>query len=422
MEKKHRVKYDLTLLQKLAKENNATVKGEYPTLNNNSFITFYCKCLQESTRKFKNIVQYSGMKCNSCIIKEKSKYSNDYSNRHFYNLNCLQKILKRDNATLVGTYNKINARSLITFNCNCGKQNTKKMFSLYKSVGAFCNTCSTNRIFYNTERLTELFSQSTSKLIGEYRNVSKNSRITFQCKCGKTETKDFFILITSSGGCKCYDCAKTIGRKKFKETNLELFGGHPMYDETIKEKLKTTNILRYGVDCVLKNIEIKDKIMKHHLQKYGCHHTKVKEIKDKIKQTNFKKYGVEVPTQSKEVQEKAQKNMTKYKNYTMPSGEIRRVQGYEPFALDELILLHNEKDIITKRSDIPRIKYKIGEKEKYYFPDIYLPKENKIIEVKSTYTYTFKHSNIEEKKKATIAEGYNYEIWIYTNKKIKTIQ
>jgi TRAP-type mannitol/chloroaromatic compound transport system permease small subunit len=42
-----------------------------------------------------------------------------------------------------------------------------------------------------------------------------------------------------------------------------------------------------------------------------------------------------------------------------------------------------EDYIITDRKDIPKIGYKIVEKQKYYFPDIYIPSENKIIEVKS---------------------------------------
>jgi hypothetical protein len=106
----------------------------------------------------------------------------------------------------------------------------------------------------------------------------------------------------------------------------------------------------------------------------------------------------------------------------MPSGEVRKVQGYEHFALDELTKTNTEDDIITDRKDIPKIGYKINEKQKYYFPDIYIPSENKIIEVKSTWTYKCKQDNIQEKANATNLAGYNYEIWIYDDKGNKTIK
>ncbi len=108
----------------------------------------------------------------------------------------------------------------------------------------------------------------------------------------------------------------------------------------------------------------------------------------------------------------------------MPSGEIRKVQGYEPFALDELLKTNSETDILTNRKDVPRITYKIGDKTRYYFPDIYIPSENRIIEVKSTWTYKCKEDNIQEKKKATEEAGYIYETWIYAKNgnKIEIIQ
>ena len=100
----------------------------------------------------------------------------------------------------------------------------------------------------------------------------------------------------------------------------------------------------------------------------------------------------------------------------MPSGAVRNVQGYEPFALNELIKQYAEENIKTDRKDIPRIKYQVNEKDKYYFPDIYLPTTNTIIEVKSTWTYKSKSDSIKEKEDATKAAGYNYDIWIYDGK------
>ena len=75
-----------------------------------------------------------------------------------------------------------------------------------------------------------------------------------------------------------------------------------------------------------------------------------------------------------------------------------------------------EDDIYTDRKHVPRITYHINEISKYYFPDIYIKNHNKIIEVKSTWTYKCKRDNIQEKAEATRRAGYDYEIWIYDKK------
>jgi hypothetical protein len=114
--------------------------------------------------------------------------------------------------------------------------------------------------------------------------------------------------------------------------------------------------------------------------------------------------------------ERAQKNAKKYKEYVMPSGEVRKVQGYEPFALDELIKTYSESQIKTDRKDIPRIQYEVDGVKRYYFPDIFIPHENKLIEVKSTWTFKCKTDNIQLKKNAAIEQGFNYEICCFDGK------
>lgn len=106
----------------------------------------------------------------------------------------------------------------------------------------------------------------------------------------------------------------------------------------------------------------------------------------------------------------------------MPSGNIINVQGYESYALNELIKIYDESDIITNRKEIPRISYKIEDKQKYYFPDIYIKSINKIIEVKSIWTYKCKEDKIQKKSNATKLAGYDYEIWIYDKKGNKIIE
>ena len=58
-----------------------------------------------------------------------------------------------------------------------------------------------------------------------------------------------------------------------------------------------------------------------------------------------------------------------------------------------------------------------------HYVDIYIPKLNLCIEIKSEWTLQSKKDNILIKQAAAKEAGYNYEIWVYNKdgEKIKTI-
>jgi hypothetical protein len=58
------------------------------------------------------------------------------------------------------------------------------------------------------------------------------------------------------------------------------------------------------------------------------------------------------------------------------------------------------------------------EKHRHYV-DIFIPSQNKCIEVKSTWTSEKKKDTIFLKQNAAKELGYNYEIWVYNRKGIK---
>ena len=120
--------------------------------------------------------------------------------------------------------------------------------------------------------------------------------------------------------------------------------------------------------------------------------------------------------QNPDILDKSQKNSFKLKEYLFPSGNIIYYQGYENFALDELIFDENieEEDIITSKKDVPEIWYEDSEGIKHrYFTDIYMPKQNKCIEVKSEYTYLHGIKNLFLKRIATTKCGYIFDLRIY---------
>ena len=70
-------------------------------------------------------------------------------------------------------------------------------------------------------------------------------------------------------------------------------------------------------------------------------------------------------------------------------------QGYEIFALDEIIKNTSEEDIfVSRKSDEKNNTHR-------HYVDIYIKSLNKCIDVKSLWTYNKKN------------KGYTYEIWIY---------
>lgn len=58
------------------------------------------------------------------------------------------------------------------------------------------------------------------------------------------------------------------------------------------------------------------------------------------------------------------------------------------------------------------------EKLRRYYVDIYIPSQNRCIEIKSTWTYEKKvNDNIYPKLNALKNLGYNCELWVYNGKK-----
>jgi hypothetical protein len=82
-----------------------------------------------------------------------------------------------------------------------------------------------------------------------------------------------------------------------------------------------------------------------------------------------------------------------------------------------LVHTFNEDEIITGSGSVPEIWYDDDEGMKHrHFVDIFIPSQNKCIEIKSTWTAEKKKDNIFKKQQAGKQLGYNYEIWIYNSK------
>jgi hypothetical protein len=196
---------------------------------------------------------------------------------------------------------------------------------------------------------------------------------------------------------------------------------HPAQSQEIKEKMKATCLTNLSVEYPGQSQEVKEKSKATCLKNFGVEYSlQSQEVKEKGKATCLEKYGTEHHSQNSEIAEKMSKASYSRKDYTFSSGKIIQVQGYEPYALDELVKVFNEEEIITGSGSIPEIWYDDDEGNKHrHFVDIFIPSQNKCIEVKSTWTAEKKKDNIFKKQQAGKQLGYNYEIWIYNSKKEK---
>ena len=132
--------------------------------------------------------------------------------------------------------------------------------------------------------------------------------------------------------------------------------------------------------------------------------------------TSISKYGVKYPLQNTEIMAKSAKNAYKLKDFLTPSGNVIKCQGYEPYALRELIYSQQieENNIKTGAKNVPEIWYDDDKLNKHkHYVDIFIPSQNKCIEVKSTWTIKKQKDNIFVKQTAAKKLGYNYEIWVY---------
>ena len=185
--------------------------------------------------------------------------------------------------------------------------------------------------------------------------------------------------------------------------------------EEVKDKIKKTNIEKYGTKYTFQSEEVKVKRKETMMERYSVNSPmKSTFLRNKIENTNIERYGVKHPLQSSIIQKKILVNSFRRKPYL-----CWNILGYEDKTLDYLI--NTEKILIENikagDDEIPVIPYKMNDKNRVYFPDIYIPSQNRIIEVKSVYTMT---KEIEELyyKSLYSCQDYIFELFTYDKKNL----
>lgn len=198
--------------------------------------------------------------------------------------------------------------------------------------------------------------------------------------------------------------------KKSQDTCLKNNGvKYPTQSQIVREKIEKSNIKNFGTKHPLQNNEIKEKAMKTHFANNDGIGFQTKKAIKTIKE----KYGVENVMQNSKIAEKNLKSQFSKKEFIWTTGEISITQGYENIILSELEKNgYSFNDVITDYTQMPEFWYYFKGNKKRYLPDIFIPSENLIIEVKSTYTYEADLEKNLAKEQAVLQAGFDFRFEI----------
>ena len=212
-------------------------------------------------------------------------------------------------------------------------------------------------------------------------------------------------------------------KEKRKKTFLKKYGfDNATKSEIIKDKTKKTNNEKYGGNSPMNNQEVKNKSNSTYKYNYAKDSDNLTNLILKREKTMLENYGVKYWAQNSENIYKYNQK-TKYKKYFFNNEEIY-LQGYEDYVLFELLIKkYDINDICINNKNIEnyttKIYYNYKEREHKYYPDFYIISENKIIEVKSNYTYDCQLDINLIKKEECLKRGFEFEFIIIDNKEYK---
>jgi hypothetical protein len=320
-------------------------------------------------------------------------------------------------------------------NCReCGKQFKPRFYGLKTAYQRGENFCSNSCISKNSV-IQEKKKQTCLKNLGvENPSQSKDVQQKMQETCLKKYGVYYSLQsqeIKEKSRQTCeekYGCSYAIQNKEVQEkrinTCLERYNvEHTFQSEMIREKGKQTCLERLGVENASQSEEVQNKKKQTWLKNLQVDHPwKSELVREKCCETNLKNLGVKHPLQNIEIFKKVQDALYNNKNMILPSGLEVTYQGYENVAITTLLGKgYLEEQLVLDRDLIPIIKYEFENKSRVYFPDIFIPHENKIIEVKSTWTYEKDLEQNLAKRQACLDQGYSFEFWICSNKELLQI-
>lgn len=294
-------------------------------------------------------------------------------------------------------------------------QNTKQCIDRKKQLHVFCEDNVDNLIKlyqegFSMRELSKMYnvSSDTIRRALVYNNIdirghkqsrnleryNKNRNNTLSYKFDPDQINNIILLYKEGNGVpfisKMYDVDQSVINRILMENSIKKrsFGESLQYKSLAVQKTKKTIKRRYGDWKTVNKIQQKKMI---------------------------KKYGVSNPMQIAENVRKQQSSAFSSRVIVIENKEFV-VQGYEDRGIYKLLDIGYSVDDIIVGEGVPVIDYIFEEKQRKYFPDIFIPRDNYIVEIKSEWTFNRNKAKNLIKRQACLDEGYKFDFMIFNNK------
>lgn len=259
-------------------------------------------------------------------------------------------------------------------------------------------------------------------------DATKPAKVYFICKCGNSMKNGVQSFLKKTPESTCLKCANIKNRIDATYVN-QCFEeqGCVLLDEYTNRETLMEYICKCGNESKI--------TWNHFVEGKRCK----KCMADKKRQTSQKNYGVDNPAQSPIVQAKiaatsiknygtpyAMQNpdyfhehigkLSRKKPYRTPKGKTLMIQGYEDKCLNDLFINEGFKEsdiVVGKQVPSQTYVYPLDKpKTRVWHPDIYIKSMDRLIEVKSDYTYNTKPGP-EEVKQKIMCSAKDAELRVY---------
>jgi hypothetical protein len=363
-------------------------------------------------------------RCKECVVVEQSHTIED----------AREKFASFGLTLLEDTY--VNNKTPMKYRCKCGKEKARTFGSLTETTVG-CDECATDSKKWTWEEILAYCDEWNCEMISVEEDFLKTNRnrdtiLDFECACGTYFEKSWRNFHLAP---RCSDCSDRL--RELTVAGIEPGCINVFQLSAVKEKIKNTYQERHGPD-VTHNMHIPETVAKakatnianhngaHNLTELVTrqkgqavclerHKGKCFPVTEAGRAQCMERLGVEYPLQDPDT---FARRMFKHYDYTLPSGRVIKLQGYEGYALDILLEMYGEDDLLVTKEEIKNIPYvdQTGRNARYY-PDFFIKSINRYIEIKSEHTYKdMREMNNLKFWWCTKSTGLPIEVWIFDRK------
>lgn len=413
-------------VEEILKAKNFVLIETFSVLNkdgkNINRITFLCDYDHIVTVNRATILR-GDFVCTSCHL-ENQRYDYEFVSNYFKEQGCelLAKEYKSRDTPM-------------EYKCECGNNSTIR-FRDFK-MGKRCQVCKVSKYIKTCQEkygVDNIFQLEETKIKSQETNIKKLG-VPFPMQNKEIREKAEQTCLLRYNVRWMFTLPYVY--EKIRKSNLEKYGKEfPLQVEEIQTKINLIFLQKYGATRPFLSKEFIKKYNQMMIDRYGTpwfvqsdYSKKLMNEKynsdyyissEKFTQTMIENYKVPHALQCPELFHKQIKSCFRQKKYTSPDGGFSwMVLGYEGECIDKLIQENNIPPECIRAGDdldIPVIDYvtEYDGKSRKWYPDIWIPHQQKIIEVKSDWTYN--KDPIMNKNKMEYSP-YDCEMWIFDGKR-----